>query len=117
MRHRLWQNINRKDVFNDFHTQGRTFGGLMVRWLFERCHKVTDVKYIRLFSLGECLLLLLMLYGILKRLQRRLLPAISDELIYLSLSLVAASLSMANWIGWAVSTIIFVPAILSRWQE
>ena len=111
--YRLWQNINRQGIFQDFHTQGRTFGGLMCRWIFGLCHKVADVKYIRLFSLCECVLLALVLYGILKRLQRRLLPAISDELIYLSVSLVAASLSVANWIGWGVSTIIFVPAILS----
>jgi hypothetical protein len=110
---RLWQNSNRLDVILDFHSQGRAFGGMMCSWVFEQCHKVTDVKYIRLFSLAECLVFVLVLYGSLKRLQRRLLPAVSNELIYLSVSLVAASLSVANWIGWAVSTIIFIPAILS----
>ncbi len=111
--YRLWNNVDREGVFHSFHTEGRTLGGLMVRWLFERCHSAADVKYIRLLSLGECLLMLLVLYRVLKRLQRRWMPALSDELIYTTLTLAAASLSIANWISWAVSTIIFIPAILS----
>ena len=111
--YRLWHNADKDAAFADFHTQGRTLGGLMVQFLFRQCHTAAQVRYIRLFSLAECLLLLAVLCNVLKRLQQRMIPAIGDATIYLTLAFVAASLTVSNWIGWAVSTIIFIPSILS----
>jgi hypothetical protein len=111
--YRLWHRLDHGTVFNDFHTQGRTLGGLMVQILFEKCHSVEDIKYIRLLSLGECILLVVILFAVLKGLQRSALPALNDQLIYLTVAFVASSLTAGNWISWAVSTIIFIPAMLS----
>jgi hypothetical protein len=112
--YRLWHNVDRQGVFADFHTQGRTLGGALVRWLFERTHTVTDVRKIRLLSLAECLLLVILLYFFLKRWQRRA-PGISEPLIYVTVAVVASSLPFTIWIGWGVSVIIPLAAVLSLW--
>ena len=112
--YRLWHNVDRQGVFADFHSQGRTLGGALVRWLFERTHTVTDVRKIRLLSLAECLLLVILLYFFLKHWQRRV-PGISEPLIYVAVAVVASSLPFTIWIGWGVSVIIPLAAVLSLW--
>ena len=109
---RLWFNANRQDVNDAFHTQGRPLGGRMVGWLFARAHTVGDIRWIRLLSLGECLLLAVLLFLCGKRWQRWE-PRISDPLIYLTVAIVATSLPFTNWVHWSVSVIIPVAAILS----
>jgi hypothetical protein len=110
--YRLWHNVDRNGVFNDFHTQGRTLGGIMVRWLFARAHTVRDIRWIRLLSLVECVLLTIGLFAALRRWQRTI-PALSDAHVYLIVAIVAASLPFTNWIGWGVSVIIPMSALLS----
>jgi hypothetical protein len=109
--YRLWHKLEKQDVFNDFHTQGRALGGAMIRSLFGSADSVTDIRRIRLLSLAECGLLFLLLFYALKRWQRSI-PEISEPLIYFTVAAAAASLPVSNWVGWGVSVIIPVAAVL-----
>ncbi len=111
---RLWDKGNRQGVINAFLIQGRPLGGKMLGWLFAPAHTVGDIRWIRLLSLGECLLLAVLLFLCGKRWQKWE-PRISDPLIYLTVAIASTSLSVTNWVDWSVCVIIPVAAILSLW--
>ena len=108
----LWHQADHHTVFTLFHTEGRALTGWLEQWLFEAGGTAANVKYIRLLSLGECVLTLIFLFLMLRRWQQKGME-ISDALIYATVGFVAASLSTTICIGWAVCTEVFIPTLLS----
>ncbi|HEX9510720.1 MAG TPA: hypothetical protein VF939_09560 [Puia sp.] len=98
----LWHQADHHTVFTLFHTEGRALTGWLEQGLFAACGRVANLKYIRLLSLGECVVTLVFLFFMLKRLQQKGGLPVSDPLIYLTVAFVAASLSTTICIGWAV---------------
>lgn len=109
----LWHQQDHHTLFAYWGTQGRALTGWLEQWLFEACGRTANVKCIRLLSLGECMVTLVFLFFMLRRLQRKGGLPLSDLQIYLTVAFVAASLSTTICIGWAVCTEIFIPILLS----
>ena len=108
----LWHLPENHIVFNIWHSLGRSFSGWMIEWLFGMNNTVAKFKYIRLYSLLQCILTTLSLYYVLRRLQKSGL-SLPDALIYCTVAFFAASLSSIIYIGWAVCTVDFIPIVLS----
>src|ERR1700730_8858438 len=108
----LWHLPYNHTVFNIWHSLGRSFSGWMIEWLFGVNDTVARLRYVRLFSLLQCILATLLLFYVLRRLQKSGL-SLSDSQIYCTVAFFAASLSSIIYIGWAVCTVDFIPIILS----
>ncbi|HWK04582.1 MAG TPA: hypothetical protein VNS58_13170 [Puia sp.] len=109
----LWHQQDHHTLFAYCSTQGRALTGWLEQGLFAACGRASNVRYIRVLSLGGFAITVVLLFGMLKRLQQKGRLPLSDPLIYLTVAFVAASLSTTICIGWAVCTEIFIPTMLS----
>jgi hypothetical protein len=108
----FWHEPHEHIVFGIFHSLGRILSAWLQDWLLGLCKTVADLKYIRFFTLVQCVLTTRVLFYVLKRLQKSGL-SFSDGLIYCTVAFFAASLSSLIYIGWAVCTNDFIPIVLS----
>jgi hypothetical protein len=109
----LWQQADHRTVFGFWNPQGRALTGLLQQWLFERSGTIANLRYVRLLSWGGWILCVLLLFYVLKRLQRAEGILLSDWTIYLATAFMASSLFADVYIGWAACAEVFIPVLLS----
>ncbi|HEY6900244.1 MAG TPA: hypothetical protein VI233_06365, partial [Puia sp.] len=98
-------------IYDHWLRQGRLFSGLLQTWLFRAAHTIAGLKFLRLLSLIGWIGCTVMLYRVLKRLQKRI--TLGDETVLLTIAYFAPAMFSLVYISWASCVEVSIPILLA----